>query len=129
MSTKEPALVCFFCCFNKHHEQKQHGRGKGLFHLTLPGQSTSSREIRKETQAGTRSRTVEECASWLASSGLLSYLSYTAHTRLPRICTTHGGSPTLVIKKARRLCLWANQIEAMSQLAPSDNSGQCPVDS
>lgn len=88
-------------------------RGKGLFHLikhTLHW---------KEAKTESRGRNLEKNPHyWLASSDLLSYLSYKAQTDLPRDSTTQKkvGPPALINNQSNALmtCPQANLIESVS---------------
>jgi hypothetical protein len=74
---------------------KKHLGRKGFIQLTLPHCCSSPKEVRTGTQtdqeAGADAVAMEGCFYWLASTGLLSLLSYRTQDYQPRDGTTHKG--------------------------------------
>jgi hypothetical protein len=79
--------------------KKQLGR-KGFIQLTLPYYCLLPREVRPGTQTGQEvgadAEAMEDVTYWLASSGLLSLLSYRTKTTSPEMVPPTGEPPCVI---------------------------------
>jgi hypothetical protein len=95
----------------KHHAQKQLGEERVYF--THHSYNSPTKAVRVEThkgrnlEAGADAEATEGAASWLASHGLLSLLSYRTQGYQPRSDTTYNRLSS---------CLQPDLMEAVTQL-------------
>jgi hypothetical protein len=88
----------FYSC-TKHHDQEASWGGKDLFslyfHIAVHHQRKSGLELKQVREQELMQRPWRDVTYWLASPGLLSFLSYRTQDYQPRDCTTHNGSSPL----------------------------------
>jgi hypothetical protein len=84
-----------FYPWTKHHEQEASWGGKGLFslhfHTAVDHQRKSGLELKQVRKQELMQRPWRDVTYWLASPGLLSWLSYKTQDYQPRDGTTHKG--------------------------------------
>ena len=105
----------------KYRDQKASWGEKGLFGLCLHTDShgmKSGQELKqgRNLKAGADAEAMERAAYWLASTGLLSLLSYRTQDHQPRDGTTHNGLGPLTSVTNEEDALWLNLMETFSQL-------------
>lgn len=103
-------------CHDKHHNQSRRGK-RGLFPLHFeshhPGKS--GRAQGRNLDVGSEACATEETVYWLAPHALLSLLSFTVQSHLPRGDCTHSGlgPPTTIIKNPHAPC-WTLSYRSVS---------------
>lgn len=118
-----------FCCCDKHHNQEQ----LGWWSVSSPAYNLSWRESKARTQSVClKQKPQREAASWLAPSGLLTYIYSPGATTYGQHSLSGLRPPTLIsnAENASRRCPWANVVQATHQLRPPlDNSEMHQLDS
>jgi hypothetical protein len=99
----------FYSC-TKHHDQEASGRGKGLFiQLTLPRCCSSPKksglELKQIRKQELMQRPWRDVTYWLASPGLLSFLSYRTQDYQPRGWRHPQWAHPPLVSGGRRGCL------------------------
>jgi hypothetical protein len=90
-----PSVLVRVSIPHKHHDQETSWGGKGLFslhfHIAVHHQRKSGLELKQVREQELMQRPWRDVTYWLASSGLLSLLSYRTQDHQPRDGTTHNG--------------------------------------